>query len=129
MRTDEALFREFVRETTAGRPLSRAIAAWATEALRPAASRRAERDRLLREAAELLPGSTWSKARALHAEVKAVRQHIPVAPDLSTVRGRVAAALLVYPGKPDRPLSAHQIFRAIERCIGPVEMQRRAVGT
>ena len=77
------------------------------------AQRKAERNRLLREAAAMLGDlPTWTKARQLHEEAKVVNRRIPTDPDLSTVRGLLASAMHADPWK-----TAHLSVRQIHRLI------------
>ena len=71
---------------------------------KPAADRRAARDRLLREAAALIPGSCWQKAETLAALIQ--RFHHPV----DDVR-----RLLWHAERTGAPLprSTRQVFRII----------------
>lgn len=71
------------------------------------AERIALRNRLLREAAALLPGSTWARARALRAEILAMARRHTAAGE---VRELVAAALEV---DPDAPRSHRQLLRIL----------------
>jgi hypothetical protein len=80
----------------------------------PPARRRAERDQLIRRAAELLPGPPWTKAKALAQLSRPARrpQGFMTEPDLSTPAGCIAAAMLI-PQASGRGLSARQIHRLI----------------
>jgi len=84
------------------------VVALAHEAMTPA-ERRDERDRWLRAAAALVPGEPWTRARRLHAIGLEVRAALPAAPDTSTARGCVGAALLLCPHR--RPPSVHTLYR------------------
>ncbi len=75
----------------------------------PPSERREERDRLIRAAAALVPGEPWTRARRLHLLAHDLIGRIPAAPDTTTARGCVAAALLLSPGC--RPPSVHTIYR------------------
>jgi hypothetical protein len=121
---DWAFYRELIGDLMAGRRPSGACVAWAREAFRPPAARRAERDRLLRRAAKLLPPAPpWTKAEQLRAMALAASRALPAAPDESTPRGCVASALLIYAGR--RPPSARQVYRVLTDMDG-VEMSAGA---
>jgi hypothetical protein len=101
-------------------PIARAL--WSTI---PSARRRSERDQLLRRAAELLPGPPWTKAKALArltGPARRPREHFE--PDLSTVAGCVAAAMLASPQASGRGLSSRQIHRLLGCDTGPLKCQR-----
>jgi hypothetical protein len=126
MLTDEAFLRRFL---IARCSLPRDLAAWATAKLLdalPPARRIAERDRLLRAAAaHLAAAPRWTKARQIRAEAAAARRALPAEPDLRTLRGCVAAAMLVYPGK---ILSVRQLHRVLSVAdTSPLEMSERPV--
>lgn len=92
----------------------------------PPTRRRAERDQLLRRAAELLPGAPWAKAKALAQLAGPARrpQGLVVEPDLSTPAGCVAAAMLTYPQASGRGLSARQIHRLLGTDTAPLRCRR-----
>lgn len=82
-------------------PLDADVRGWALELVLRSMSpseRREERDRMLRAAAALVPGPTWTRARRVHAIARDVATALPASPDTSTVRGCIAAALLLNPG-------------------------------
>lgn len=99
-------------------PLPCPLFSWATQRLidtLPRAQRIGVRDRLLREAASLLPAAqSWTKAKAIREAACALRRALPAHPDTSTATGCVAASMLVWPGK---ILSVKQTHRVI--LIGP----------
>lgn len=78
------------------------------EAMSPT-ERREERDRWFRAAAALVPGEPWTRARRLQLIALDLRGAIPAAPDTSTARGCVAAALLLCPGL--KPPAVHTLYR------------------
>ncbi len=90
------------------------VARWAAETIEEvgaAAERVAARNRLLREAASLVSGSTWAKARRLEREVKALAAH-PALRERALddgVRDLVAEALDAAPA----PQTARHLYRII----------------
>lgn len=87
--------------------------------LGPDTERIVARDALLCEAAALLPGSTWAKARALRAEILATDRRRGAAGE---IRDLVAAALDIDPGCP-------RSLRQLLRIVGDneaIEMSPRA---
>ena len=62
-----------------------------------AAHRRAERDKLLRQAAAELPGSTWGKAKVIHDQAKRQQSGRRAAPLI-----KQAAKAAPLPGTPQR---------------------------
>jgi hypothetical protein len=112
--TDEAAVLQFLARPPPLPPESAAAVVRTLWSSIPLARRRAERDQLLRRAAELLPGPPWTRAGKLARLSRPVRRPHPAAePDLETAAGCVAAALLAYPGPCGRGLSARQVFRVI----------------
>lgn len=113
MATDEAFLSRFMASASALPP---DVAAWAEGKLiatLPPSRRRAARDRLLREAAALLPAApTKTKARLIRAQALQLRRALPARPDRSTPRGCVAAAMLLDLG---RVLSLKQLQRVLGR--------------
>jgi hypothetical protein len=83
------------------------------EAMTPS-QRRRERDRWLRAAAALTPGARWTRARELHAMALEVASALPTTPDPHTVRGCVATAALLCPG---RTPSAKTISRVLDKSV------------
>lgn len=86
------------------------LATWALRqlmALAPAAERSALRDELLRQAASLLPGSTWARARQLRAELLGLARRQRV---VGEVRELLADVLEL---DPNTPRSVRQLFRVL----------------
>jgi hypothetical protein len=75
--------------------------------LAPDGERIALRNQLLREAAALLPGSTWSRARQLQAELVGMARRRRVA---SQLRALLAEVLEL---DPDCPRSLRQLLRVL----------------
>ncbi len=71
--------------------------------------RREERNRWFRAAAALVPGDPWTRARRLHLIAIDLRTALPAAPDTSTARGCVAAALWLSPSR--KPPAVHTLYR------------------
>ena len=110
---DDVLWRRFVRDARGlvANDLFNGVSQVLLLAL-PGRRRIAERNRLLREAAAMLGDlPPWSKARALREEASIVMRSLPSDPDPSTVRGCIAAAILVRPEKPR--LTERQIYNVI----------------
>lgn len=87
---------------------------WALREIEPA-ERYAERNELLRQAADRVSGSRWAKARRLEREVRALRAH-PALRERAVddgVRVLVAAALRSAPCQRP-PESIRQLFRILE---------------
>lgn len=83
-------------------PLDADVRGWALGLIlgsMPPAERREERDRLIRSAAALIPGPPWTRARRLHGIARQLVGALPAAPDTSTARGCIAAAMLLSPGR------------------------------
>lgn len=68
-----------------------------------------ERDRWFRAAASLVSGELWMRARKLHIIAAGLVGAMPAAPDTSTARGCVAAAMMLCPGR--KPPSVHTRYR------------------
>jgi hypothetical protein len=114
---DPVLFQNFARETVG--ILAPHLRSWAIQVLLkelPYGARIAERNRALRAAAEFLPEglNMAERARRLHAALGAAsRTTRPAHPDLSTLPGCLAHALLARDRVPDE----RQIRRVLEDCI------------
>lgn len=122
MRTDVVMLRRFVQESLGRIPPD--LRGWAMQGLFGSLAfedRIAERNRAILAAADLLPPgmSVTDKARALSADLRLVRRSPrPADPDMTTVRGCLAHALLVC----DRPLSQKQVFRVLtKRTVHPLK--------
>jgi hypothetical protein len=109
--TDEEFLRRFLVHAEA---LPSDLGAWATALILetlPASARLAHRDRLLRQAAALVQLDTpWERAEELHGHLADLAKAIPAGAPLCTVRGLLADALLLYPGK---NLCVRQIYRVL----------------
>ena len=81
------------------------------EELAPAAERIDTRNALLREAAALVSGSLWARARRIEAEIQAARSRVRVrSADLDGVRALVVRAV---EADPDLPTSHRQLRRIL----------------
>jgi hypothetical protein len=124
--TDEAAILAFLANPPSALPRPVVAALWAAI---PAADRRAQRDALLRRAAELLPpAGSWGKAAVLANLARPPRRPREAGcplpePDLSTAQGCLAAAMEIAPGRWGR-LSARQIHRLIAPAIGSLRCRR-----
>jgi len=94
----------------------RDLAAWALEELEelaPAGERVATRNGLLREAAALVSGTRWAKARRLEHEIQALDAHPGLRERAADdgVRPLVAQALAVDPGLPRSHRQLRRVLR------------------
>lgn len=110
---DPDLMRRFIEHSHQLPPDVRAWAMGRVVDSLPPTERRNERNRLLRAAAALVPGRPWTRARRLHGIAKELLRAIPVAPDIDTARGCVAAALAIYPGHVPSVKQLYRIFSDI----------------